>query len=106
MLSECEDSLGNATSCDPLPVTHFLCTTSCAPLLFQDLIQLICNIQAMEDTVVEMKFDTKKAPLGRLTLGTFCEVVVGKGALPPPLPAPRQADSGADYGRVQCTEED
>ncbi|XP_038070254.1 poly [ADP-ribose] polymerase 2-like [Patiria miniata] len=33
----------------------------------QDLIQLICNIQAMEDMVVEMKYDAQKAPLGKLT---------------------------------------
>ena len=35
--------------------------------LVQDLIQLICNIQAMEDMVVEMKYDAQKAPLGKLT---------------------------------------
>ncbi|XP_069507826.1 poly [ADP-ribose] polymerase 2 [Ambystoma mexicanum] len=34
----------------------------------QDLLNLICNIQAMEERIVEMKFDTKKAPLGKLTL--------------------------------------
>ncbi|XP_078064230.1 poly [ADP-ribose] polymerase 2-like, partial [Mustelus asterias] len=33
----------------------------------QELIELICNIQAMEEMVVEMKYDTKKAPLGKLT---------------------------------------
>ncbi|XP_022104344.1 poly [ADP-ribose] polymerase 2-like [Acanthaster planci] len=33
----------------------------------QDLVQLICNIQAMEDMVVEMKYDAQKAPLGKLT---------------------------------------
>jgi poly [ADP-ribose] polymerase len=33
----------------------------------QQLIELICNVQAMEDTVVEMKYDAKKAPLGKLT---------------------------------------
>lgn len=30
----------------------------------QELIQLICNVQAMEETMIEMKYDTKKAPLG------------------------------------------
>lgn len=45
-------------------MTHFLWHPSC----LQDLIQLICNIQAMEDTVVEMKFDTQRAPLGELML--------------------------------------
>ena len=32
----------------------------------QQLIELICNVQAMEDTVVEMKYDAKKAPLGTI----------------------------------------
>ena len=30
----------------------------------QSLIELVCDVQAMEDTVVEMKYDTQKAPLG------------------------------------------
>uniref|UniRef100_G1U392 Poly [ADP-ribose] polymerase n=1 Tax=Oryctolagus cuniculus TaxID=9986 RepID=G1U392_RABIT len=34
----------------------------------QELIQLICNVQAMEETMIEMKYDTKKAPLGKLTM--------------------------------------
>uniref|UniRef100_UPI00398E3FA4 poly [ADP-ribose] polymerase 2 isoform X2 n=1 Tax=Pristiophorus japonicus TaxID=55135 RepID=UPI00398E3FA4 len=33
----------------------------------QELIELICNIQAMEEMVLQMKYDTKKAPLGKLT---------------------------------------
>ncbi|XP_062511344.1 poly [ADP-ribose] polymerase 2-like [Corticium candelabrum] len=33
----------------------------------QQLTELICNVKAMEETVVEMKYDTKKAPLGKLT---------------------------------------
>ncbi|KAH9515507.1 Poly [ADP-ribose] polymerase 2 [Bulinus truncatus] len=33
----------------------------------QDLIQLICDVKSMEDAVVEMKYDAKKAPLGKLT---------------------------------------
>uniref|UniRef100_A0A8C4RPG3 Poly [ADP-ribose] polymerase n=1 Tax=Erpetoichthys calabaricus TaxID=27687 RepID=A0A8C4RPG3_ERPCA len=33
----------------------------------QDLINLICNIQTMEECILEMKFDTQKAPLGKLT---------------------------------------
>ncbi|XP_006818261.1 poly [ADP-ribose] polymerase 2-like isoform X2 [Saccoglossus kowalevskii] len=33
----------------------------------QDLIELICNVKAMEDMVIEMKYDAKKAPLGKLT---------------------------------------
>ena len=39
----------------------------------QELIELICNVQAMEEAVKEMKYDTKKAPLG---------------ILPPPPPPP------------------
>ncbi|XP_042234805.1 poly [ADP-ribose] polymerase 2-like [Homarus americanus] len=31
------------------------------------LIELICDVRAMEATVVEMKYDAKKAPLGKLT---------------------------------------
>ncbi|CAL1532290.1 unnamed protein product [Lymnaea stagnalis] len=33
----------------------------------QDLIQLICDVKSMEDAVIEMKYDAKKAPLGKLT---------------------------------------
>ncbi|KAM6918660.1 poly [ADP-ribose] polymerase 2 [Xenentodon cancila] len=34
----------------------------------QSLLELICDIKAMEECVLEMKFDTRKAPLGKLTL--------------------------------------
>ncbi|XP_053558208.1 poly [ADP-ribose] polymerase 2 [Bombina bombina] len=34
----------------------------------QELIKLICNLQNMEETMLEMKYDTKKAPLGKLTV--------------------------------------
>lgn len=33
----------------------------------QMLIELICNVQAMEEMLKEMKYDTNKAPLGKLT---------------------------------------
>ncbi|XP_026231059.1 poly [ADP-ribose] polymerase 2 isoform X2 [Anabas testudineus] len=33
----------------------------------QSLLDLICDIKAMEECVLEMKFDTRKAPLGKLT---------------------------------------
>ncbi|XP_025049899.1 poly [ADP-ribose] polymerase 2 isoform X2 [Alligator sinensis] len=33
----------------------------------QALVELICDIQTMEEMVMEMKYDTKKAPLGKLT---------------------------------------
>ncbi|XP_054848409.1 poly [ADP-ribose] polymerase 2 isoform X2 [Eublepharis macularius] len=48
-------------------------TVSCPKLVshleprVQSLIELICNIRTMEEMVVEMKYDTKKAPLGKLT---------------------------------------
>ncbi|XP_054748686.2 poly [ADP-ribose] polymerase 2-like [Lytechinus pictus] len=34
----------------------------------QNLVSLICNVKAMEDMVIEMKYDTQKAPLGKLTV--------------------------------------
>ncbi|XP_026060896.1 poly [ADP-ribose] polymerase 2-like isoform X4 [Carassius auratus] len=33
----------------------------------QSLLELICDLKAMEECVLEMKYDTKKAPLGKLT---------------------------------------
>lgn len=33
----------------------------------QDLIELICNVRAMEEALLEMKFDAKKNPLGKLS---------------------------------------
>lgn len=30
----------------------------------QSLLELICDLKAMEECVLEMKFDTRKAPLG------------------------------------------
>jgi len=33
----------------------------------QTLVELLCNIKEMEEAVIEMKYDTKKAPLGKLT---------------------------------------
>ena len=30
----------------------------------QNLVELICNVQAMEEMLKEMKYDTRKAPLG------------------------------------------
>ena len=38
------------------------------PANVQDLISLICNIKTMEEAVIEMKYDTKKAPLGKITV--------------------------------------
>lgn len=31
------------------------------------LIELICDVRKMEETVIEMKYDAQKAPLGKLT---------------------------------------
>ncbi|CAM9797730.1 unnamed protein product [Lampetra planeri] len=36
-------------------------------LRVQNLLELICNVRAMEETILEMKFDAKKAPLGKVT---------------------------------------
>ncbi|KAJ8303190.1 hypothetical protein KUTeg_019586 [Tegillarca granosa] len=33
----------------------------------KDYINLICDVKSMEDAVIEMKYDAKKAPLGKLT---------------------------------------
>jgi poly [ADP-ribose] polymerase len=33
----------------------------------QDLVELICNVTEMENTLKEMKYDAKKAPLGKLS---------------------------------------
>ncbi|XP_062916245.1 poly [ADP-ribose] polymerase 2 isoform X1 [Mobula hypostoma] len=33
----------------------------------QELMKLICDIKAMEEMVLQMKYDTRKAPLGKLT---------------------------------------
>ena len=33
----------------------------------QELINLICDLRAMEEAVVEMKYDAKKAPLGEFS---------------------------------------
>lgn len=30
----------------------------------QNLVELICNVQAMEEMLKEMKYDTRKVPLG------------------------------------------
>jgi len=38
------------------------------PNSVQELIKLICDIKTMEEAVIEMKYDTKKAPLGKITV--------------------------------------
>lgn len=37
-------------------------------LRVQELLKLICNVQTMEEMMIEMKYDTKRAPLGKLTV--------------------------------------
>jgi len=37
------------------------------PLSVQQLVSLICDIQTMEQAVTEMQYDTRKAPLGKVT---------------------------------------
>lgn len=41
--------------------------TSKLDVKVQSLLELICNIKTMEECVLEMKFDVRKAPLGKLT---------------------------------------
>ena len=38
------------------------------------MIQLICDIKTMEETVIEMKYDTQKAPLGTVLIWTYLYV--------------------------------
>ncbi|XP_035527134.1 poly [ADP-ribose] polymerase 2 [Morone saxatilis] len=53
----------NQTTVDAVPKKR----TSTLDVKIQSLLELICDIKAMEECVLEMKFDTKKAPLGKLT---------------------------------------
>ncbi|XP_061775538.1 poly [ADP-ribose] polymerase 2 isoform X2 [Nerophis ophidion] len=54
---------------ETLPVTEVPeKKTSKLDIKVQSLLELICDIKAMEEVVLEMKFDTRKAPLGKLTL--------------------------------------
>ena len=59
--SKVHDSLPSLSPSLPLPPS-----LSPSPSLPpQELIELICNVQSMEDAVVEMKYDVKRAPLGK-----------------------------------------
>ena len=40
---------------------------SVLPLEVQQLVKLVCSLQTMEKAVVELQYDTKKVPLGKLT---------------------------------------
>ena len=40
---------------------------SVLPQAVQQLVKLVCSLQTMEKAVMEMQYDTKKAPLGKLT---------------------------------------
>lgn len=46
--------------------------TSKLDVKIQSLLELICDIKAMEECVLEMKFDTRKAPLGQSDQKMFC----------------------------------
>ncbi|CAL8278860.1 unnamed protein product [Lota lota] len=53
----------NQTEVDAVPKKW----TSKLDVKVQSLLELICDLKAMEECVLEMKFDTRKAPLGKLT---------------------------------------
>ncbi|XP_061587028.1 poly [ADP-ribose] polymerase 2 [Cololabis saira] len=53
----------NQTTVDAAPKKR----TSKLHARVQSLLELICDLKAMEECVLEMKFDTRKAPLGKLT---------------------------------------
>ncbi|XP_067462613.1 poly [ADP-ribose] polymerase 2-like [Thunnus thynnus] len=46
--------------------------TSKLDVKIQSLLELICDVKAMEEYVLEMKYDTRKAPLGKLTSEQIC----------------------------------
>lgn len=54
----------NQTTVDAAPKQQ---QTSQLDVKVQSLLELICDLKAMEECVLEMKFDTRKAPLGKLT---------------------------------------
>ncbi|XP_068604576.1 poly [ADP-ribose] polymerase 2 [Brachionichthys hirsutus] len=53
----------NQTTVDAVPKKR----PSKLDLKIQSLLELICDLRAMEECVLEMKFDIRKAPLGKLT---------------------------------------
>ncbi|KAM4551458.1 poly [ADP-ribose] polymerase 2 [Odontesthes bonariensis] len=53
----------NQTTVDAAPTKR----TSKLDVKVQSLLELICDLKAMEECVLEMKFDIRKAPLGKLT---------------------------------------
>ncbi|XP_040910527.1 poly [ADP-ribose] polymerase 2 [Toxotes jaculatrix] len=53
----------NTTTVDSVPKER----TSKLDVKIKSLLELICDLKAMEECVLEMKFDTRKAPLGKLT---------------------------------------
>ncbi|XP_067330338.1 poly [ADP-ribose] polymerase 2 isoform X2 [Channa argus] len=53
----------NRTTVDTAPKQR----TSKLDVKIQSLLELICDLKAMEECVLEMKFDIRKAPLGKLT---------------------------------------
>lgn len=57
------DKEENKTETDAAPVKN-PCSLDAQ---VQSLLEMICDLKAMEECVLEMKFDTRKAPLGKLT---------------------------------------
>jgi len=51
---------------------------STLPKPVQELVKLVCSLQTMEKAVIEMQFDTRRAPLGKLTKG---QITAGFSAL-------------------------
>lgn len=54
--------------CCVAKVTLYSCSSVLhysSTLLFQSLIELICDVKSMEKAVMEMQYDAKKAPLGK-----------------------------------------
>lgn len=45
-------------------------------LRVQELLKLICDVQTMEEMMIEMKYDTKRAPLGKTR--TLCSPSVSR----------------------------
>ena len=102
----------------PLPsLTFCLSTPTPYTALPQALIELICNVQAMEDAVIAMEYDTKKAPLGESdpqqssTESYVSPSLPPSSSLPPPsllfhMYSRRQADSGSDSLGLHSPQED
>uniref|UniRef100_A0A8D0G6P0 Poly [ADP-ribose] polymerase n=1 Tax=Sphenodon punctatus TaxID=8508 RepID=A0A8D0G6P0_SPHPU len=63
------DYQANAGDEEPAPQGSIPCPQAASQLdpRVQALVELVCDLRIMEEMVLEMKYDTKKAPLGKLT---------------------------------------